>query len=229
MQSVRLVTSKSNLDLANRYMSYKYLTLVDGILDHIPAKSEESIFAFGGGSVIDTAKIMAGDNHCMVVPTTASGACMTSWAVVWQKGKKFSVQTKKPILVELYKFMDIKLPKKVLESTYFDCLAHIIDSRSSKKSTDESLNYCDIAAFFIRKWRKTKNISDLIEAGNFGGRAIEITGTNFYHSISYILTLDYGLDHGQALKEAMLMRPKYNWNKIIKKAQKYDKFFEVGV
>ena len=39
----------------------------------------------------------------------------------------------------------------------------------------------------------------MIRAGHIAGRAIEITGTNLLHSLSYPLTGNYGISHGTAL------------------------------
>lgn len=227
MPSVLLVTSKSNLHNA-RLLRYDDLKIVPSRLTAIPPEQSDYkiVYALGGGGVIDTAKIMAGRKQCVAFPTTASGAGCTSWAVVWKKNKKLSIQTPKPILCQTVKLLKIDLPARVLESTYYDCLAHILDSRASRNRTPESLAYCDIADIFIKKFDKSKNVKELIEAGNYAGHAIEITGTNFLHALSYVLTLDYGLDHGMALKEAILMRPKYDWSKIISKAKWYEKFNE---
>ncbi len=39
----------------------------------------------------------------------------------------------------------------------------------------------------------------MIRAGRLGGKAIEITGTNLLHSLSYPLTGIYEISHGEAL------------------------------
>ena len=39
----------------------------------------------------------------------------------------------------------------------------------------------------------------MINAGHIAGKAIEITGTNLLHSLSYPLTGHYGISHGIAL------------------------------
>ncbi len=227
MRSNLLVTSKSSYELAKKLVRYHTCVIVHHPPENIPKKTTDYVIAVGGGSVIDTAKMMS-DEPIYAIPTTASGAAMTSWAVVWGK-KKTNVKAHRPILLEGYRNFEVNLPADVAEATFYDCLCHILDSRASKKRTRESLAYCDVADEKLKKYQLENNVIDLIEAGNFAGRAIEITGTNFYHALSYVLTLDHGLEHGQALKQALLMSPKYNWSKIIKKAQKYQKFFEVGV
>ena len=47
--------------------------------------------------------------------------------------------------------------------------------------------------------RNKKDNFDLIKAGHIAGNAIEITGTNLLHSLSYPLTGHYGVSHGMAL------------------------------
>ena len=201
----------------------KYITIFD--FDEI---DNNAVLAIGGGAIIDQAKILAYESGrpCYAIPTTASGAACTSWAVVWHKNHRESVPTGKPILLEIYRCMKIKLPSDVLEATLYDCKAHIQDSLCSIKANEESRAYCQIATQYLKRHACFNHIADLIDAGNFAGRAIEITGTNYLHAISYVLTLDYEIPHGQALKIAMTMPKQYNWNKIIKKAQKYPKFHE---
>lgn len=207
---MRYITSPSN---------EKFIDVIKENLD--------GVIAIGGGATIDRAKLIDPERPIYAIPTTASGAAMTSWAVVWEKGKKKSVKTARPILIEAYKYLKITLPDKVVDSTFWDCVGHIKDSRNSRKATRTSLLYCDLAEIYLQTFLKSKNVVDLIEGGNFAGRAIEITGTNFYHAISYVLTLDYGYDHGQAVKEAILMQNlKFNWTDILRKAQKYEKFYE---
>jgi len=224
------VTSKSNLKFA-KYLPFivDYPIMVDEPPRTVWVEDRKAQYwALGGGSVIDTAKMLSGRKPCIAIPTTASGSACTSWAVVWGRDK-MSVSCTKPILLELYRKMDIKLSAKVADETYYDCLCHILDSRKSIKATPLSLSYCQIAEEYLHAWISSRKTHYLIDAGNYAGRAIEITGTNFYHAISYVLTLDYGLSHGEALKEALNMNKKYDWNKIIEKAKKYDKFHEVGV
>ena len=199
----------------------KYISVISKI------SGADGIIAIGGGTTIDHAKLIDPKKPIFAVPTTASGAAMTSWAVVWEKNSKRSVNTARPILIDVYKYLDINLPEDVIDSTFWDCVGHIKDSRNSKHSTKESLLFCDLAEMYLQKFLKTKKTVDLIEGGNFAGRAIEITGTNFYHAISYVLTLEYGYEHGKAVKEAILMQNlKFNWTNILRKAQKYEKFHE---
>lgn len=159
---------------------------------------KDVIIGIGGGSVIDTAKIISKDKRVIAIPTTASGSAMTPYATVWEKNKKISVPTKKPILKN-YEF-PIKLPDKVLQSTIFDALSHAIESLWSKNATSESKKYSKKAIYLLNKnlKRKNKNIKEIITAGNYAGKAIAITKTNVIHATSYPITIKYNIDHGTA-------------------------------
>jgi len=164
-----------------------------------PSKSKvkkDFIIGVGGGSVIDTAKILAGKSKCIAIPTTASGSAMTPFATIWKKNKKNSVITKTPIF-EPYHGV-IRLPYKVAMNTFFDALSHTIEALLSKNATKESTYYAYTALKWIGKYKYTAETIDLIEAGNYAGRAIAITKTNVVHALSYVLTTEYGMNHGAA-------------------------------
>ena len=201
-------------------------------------RNKDVVIGIGGGRVIDKAKILAGNERCIAIPTTASGSCMTSHAVVWGREKK-SVRTKKPI----YRKYDgtIVLPKGVIRSTTLDALSHAVESYWSVKSTDESREYSKSAVDIINN---SDRIEDLIHAGNLAGKAIEITGTNIVHSLSYPLTVNYGVSHGLAcgvflypvlsyfdfnelkLKKIKVPKIKFDEELIIEQAMECDKVNE---
>ena len=88
------------------------------------------------------------------------------------------------------------LPHKMVVETTYDVVSHCLDSLHSKKATEKSIEYCNEA---IELLRNKKNNFDLIKAGHTAGNAIEITGTNLLHSLSYPLTGHYRVSHGMAL------------------------------
>jgi alcohol dehydrogenase class IV len=154
-----------------------------------------TVIGIGGGSVIDTAKIIAMPKRCIAIPTTASGACMTPYATIWGKEKQ-SVTTKVPIVL---KYEDkIELPDKAFFATYMDCWSHILESLASRNKTERSEHYVGEAIKYMTDFVKSRNMDLLIKAGNYAGKAIAITKTNIIHAISYPLTTEYGISHGLA-------------------------------
>ena len=90
------------------------------------------------------------------------------------------------------------LPNNVVKDTTYDVVSHCLDSIHSKNKTKKSLWHCESALKILRDKEFHKN-HNLIRAGHIAGYAIEITGTNLLHSLSYPLTGHYGLSHGTAL------------------------------
>ena len=156
--------------------------------------TEDKVVAVGGGAVIDTAKILS-KNPIECYPTTASGSSATSWSVYWDGSRKHScrrILPREPVFKEEF-YSD--LPDSVLNDTTCDVLSHCLDSLYSVKKTEESAKYCEEALGLIKTYEK----SNIIKAGHIAGKAIEITGTNLLHSLSYPLTGHFGISHGTAL------------------------------
>lgn len=202
MQSTLIVHSKHTKDSA-KLISKKYRDVIflevtqpptEEILDM--KNNKDIVIGIGGGSVIDTAKIISKDKRCVAIPTTAAGASMTPLATIWGK-EKISIPTKKPILK-----MDYNIPKNLpfsaRQSTTFDALSHAIESFWSKNATSKSTIYSKKAIYLINKYLNNNDINTLITAGNLAGQAIAIAKTNIVHAISYLLTIEYGIDHGTA-------------------------------
>lgn len=156
---------------------------------------EDEIIAIGGGAVMDTAKILAANSGIETVlcfPTTAAGAGSTSRAVYWDGTKKCSIKTPKPITMKCHESLR-ELPVEIILNTQCDAYSHALESLWSNKATA------------VSEWLALKALNmmldgcPLVEAGNIAGAAIEITGTNIIHAMSYPLTGHYGIPHGQAI------------------------------
>lgn len=204
MQSALIVHSKHTKNfaqrLARKYKEVLFLEVVKPPTEEVLniKNNKDIVIGVGGGSVIDTAKIISKDKRCIAIPTTAAGASMTPYATVWGRRKKISVPTKKPILKMDYNIPK-NLPYSVRQSTAFDALSHAIESFWSKNATSQSKRYSRKALYLIKKYLKNKNdIGMLINAGNLAGQAIAITKTNVVHAASYTLTTEYGIEHGTA-------------------------------
>jgi len=189
--STLMVCSKSTKKYTKLY-NYDELLIVKEPPNKETLKKKDlyhNVVAIGGGSVIDTAKILS-MNSVIAIPTTYSGASETSHAVYWDNGMKYDIECIKPISVLRKEF--INLPKHIEVATKIDCISHIIESLISKNSTIDSDKYALIAINFIKedKW---------LEASIYAGKAIDITGTNIIHAMSYSLTGVYELPHGVSL------------------------------
>jgi len=152
--------------------------------------TEDDVIAIGGGSVIDTAKILSKE-PIMAVPTTFSGASQTSHAVYWDNKKKFNIKRKKPRLLLKQDYLK-SLSQETLLYSKMDCLSHIMESFISPRATIESNQIVQKAVEEVHK-------GNWLEASILAGDAIEITGTGFVHGFSYPLTAKYGIPHGASL------------------------------
>lgn len=155
--------------------------------------SEDQVIAIGGGSVIDTAKIIS-RNPVIAVPTTFAGASRTSHAVYWDGSKKLNLDTCLPVTVLKPDYLDT-LPEEVYRYSKTDCICHALESLISRKATAESRFYASIALELINK----DGHGDVLTASLLAADAFEITGTNVLHALSYPLTAIYGVPHGKAL------------------------------
>ncbi|MCK4979262.1 MAG: phosphonoacetaldehyde reductase [Candidatus Delongbacteria bacterium] len=135
----------------------------------------DTIIGIGGGSVMDTAKIIATffssendiystitqnrdipmrHNKLILVPTTAgSGSEATHFAVIYDGNDKFSVASEN-ILPE-YVILDPELthtvPEKLTAITAFDAFCQSIESYWSVGATNESIDYATESIMIIKK------------------------------------------------------------------------------
>jgi alcohol dehydrogenase class IV len=181
-------------------------------------KSEaEVVLAIGGGSVIDLAKAVIYSclsnkltvPYFLAVPTTAGpGTEATYFAVVYIKGKKQSWVH--PSLLPQVVILDPELTYSVnAEQTAIsgmDILAQAVESYWSKLATLQSKQN---SAECISLWSKYFILSvknpgpesreNMQWAAHLAGKAINITRTTGPHALSYFLTANYEVPHGQAV------------------------------
>ena len=184
------------------------------------------IVSIGGGSSIDTAKIIKlysvldykkgitkdykyNPVKHLAIPTTAgTGSESTRYSVCYYEGKKQSITHDS--LVPDYVILDpnylLNLPYYQKVSTLMDALCQAIESYWSVNSTDESKEYSKESIKII-----LKNVNKYIEnndlcvsdymlyASNLAGKAINITQTTAAHAMSYKLTSMYNIAHGHAV------------------------------
>lgn len=197
--------------------------------------SIEWIVALGGGSVLDTAKVLSllipsryslrldqvlrnneevhwtNNIPVIAVPTTSgTGAEVTPFATVWDSvtKKKFSLSDEKLYanLVLLDPSLSLTLPKQETLYTALDTISHALESLWNKNKTPISQAYAiealsiatEILPHLINNLHSLPLRKKMQHASLLAGMAISQTRTALAHSISYPLTLHYGVPHGLA-------------------------------
>ncbi|SMC99490.1 Alcohol dehydrogenase, class IV [Desulfocicer vacuolatum DSM 3385] len=190
----------------------------------------DMIIAIGGGSAMDMGKLIAtlsaqphdDFNHIIktcdvtckglplvAIPTTAgTGSEATHFAVVYVKGKKYSLAD--PTMLPDYAIVDADLTANT--SSYqaaasgMDALCQAVESYWSVNATEKSKLYAAEAIKIILPairdavWKKDKKAQQAMALGaNIAGKAINISKTTAPHALSYSITTHYGLPHGHAV------------------------------
>ena len=159
----------------------------------------DAYIAVGGGTVIDTTKLLRGlDGELppfLAVPTTAgTGAEATRFAVYYDQGKKMSADDVRYLPTDqslIPEFTATQTPYQKA-STEFDAYAQAVEALWAVGATDESRGYA-------------RKALDLMAAGEqmlgsyWAGRAIDISRTTAAHALSYYMTATYGIPHGHAV------------------------------
>lgn len=181
------------------------------------ANEQQAIVAIGGGSVMDIGKsivyrcIATGRKTPLLiaVPTTAgSGSEATHFAVVYDQGRKQSWihPDMLPAVVVLDEELTFSLPAFQTAVSGFDVLCQAVESYWNKNASEVSRQY---ATESLQLWQE--HILDVIhqptpfsrkqmlKAAHLAGQAINITRTTGPHALSYYLTSNFGVPHGQAV------------------------------
>ncbi len=217
------------------------------IINDIKNFKPDLILAIGGGAVIDYAKIAnvvdIKDNlekliinysypykkkytNLAVIPTTAgSGAEVTSNAVIYVNGIKYSFESELLLPDNFFLIPEflISAPDKIKASAGFDAIAQAIESLVSKKSNERSVEYATkslkISSKSYISFINNPNLSNATEmsiASNLAGKAISISKTTAPHAVSYPFSSLFNLSHGHAVGlffEKFLMFNYENYNK----------------
>ena len=156
------------------------------ILNNISIRNFDSVIAIGGGSVLDTAKVilaalkskkydlelllaldprknLKNNIPSIFVPTThGTGSEVTMWATIWDmvNKKKYSISHPDlyPDIALLDPKLTISLPFEVSISTISDALSHSFEALWNKNSTNYSTSLAVEAICII-----LKNIENIIE------------------------------------------------------------------
>ena len=233
--------------------NFPELSELKKILVKLRSFKPDLILAIGGGSVIDYAKIAnVTENRkniknlirnysypikkkftkLVVVPTTAgSGAEVTSNAVIYVNGIKYSFENK--LLTPDFFFL---LPELILNASYkikassgFDAIAQATESLLSLNSNKYSINYASKSLkislknfYYFLKSPNKENSKRMLIASNLAGRAINISKTTAPHAISYPFTSLYNVSHGHAVSLFFENIMRFNFDKIEISSTKFD-------
>ena len=159
----------------------------------------------------------------VMIPTTAgTGSEATHFSVVYIDGKKYSLANREFMLPE-YAIVDpqlsLNLPPHLTANTGMDALSQAIESFWSINATKQSQacsrialqllkdNFMDVFMMSKENGRYVRKEGGPLEEGReaiakaayYAGKAINTTFTTAPHAVSYILTYQYGVTHGQAV------------------------------
>lgn len=187
---------------------------VQALLDELDGLNPAAFIAVGGGTAIDTTKLLnfaitqgvqVKDvltlKTCprllsyLAVPTTAgTGAEATRFAVCYDGETKHSIDFPaiRPSHVLLLPELTASLPAYQKLSTNFDAYAQAVESLWAKGATDESKAYAQKALDYM-------TVEDWPRGSYWAGRAIDLSRTTAAHAFSYYLTSHYGIPHGHAV------------------------------
>ncbi len=246
---------KNNNEIKLFYKTSKIPILEEliNIIKEIKTFKPNLILAIGGGSVIDYAKIanlvdIRPDlknliinysypykkkyTKLTVIPTTAgSGAEVTSNAVIYVDGIKYSLESELLIPDNFFLIPEfvISAPNKLKASAGFDAIAQSLESLVSKKSNEQSISYaCQSLKISINSYvsflnnPNIKNATEMSIASNLAGKAINISKTTAPHAISYPFTSLFNINHGHAVSLFFENFFKYNYDYMNKSETNFD-------
>lgn len=168
------------------------------------------------------------DIPIFAIPTTAgTGSEVTPWATVWDLDNeaKYSVDApylypKKAYIIPEY---TISMPKRLTLSTGLDALCQAVEAYWAKATNPVVRELSKVAIRLIVEFLP-KVISDpsniyyrekVCLGSLFSGLAFSITRTTACHSISYPLTMKFGIEHGLACIISLPEVMKKNINAIV--------------
>lgn len=181
------------------------------------AAGSDVLLAIGGGSVIDLAKAII--YRCLennvpapffiAAPTTAgSGTEATQFAVVYREKKKFSLVHPKmlPALVIIDPILTYTLSPLQTAISGMDVLSQAVESYWNIHANPESKDFSKECIglwneYFPEAVKEPNSLSreKMLWASHLAGKAINITRTTGPHALSYFLTANFGVPHGQAV------------------------------
>lgn len=151
------------------------------------------------------------------LPTTHGTASeVTMWGTVWnmKEEKKYSISHPDlyPTVAILDGNLTLSLPMGISITTTMDALSHSFESIWNKKANDTSTDFAISAICSILKNSSALKErpaeldirNNLLRASSVAGLAFSNTTTAAAHSMSYPLTIHYGIPHGIASSISLL-------------------------
>lgn len=206
------------------------------------AKAVSALYEYKNGDILDLIKNkLYFDNSnpipIIAIPTTAgTGSECTKWATIWDFDdcKKYSIDAdflypcESWLIPELTATMD----ENMTLATGLDALAHAMESYWSVPSNRYTRVLARNAISIIHKYlplvlNDLDNLEyrqQMLMGSFFAGLAFSNTRTTACHSISYPLTMMYGINHGFAAAITLFEVLKRNWEFVKEKELFLDSF-----
>mgnify|MGYP000948666271 CR=1 FL=1 len=208
----------STIDLAKATIGLSYLCNKDTISSEVIKKEIITKNYLNYPVVLDF----------IAIPTTAGTSSeVTSWATIWDTARsmKMSVEAKwlAPSTAYIIPELTLRLTDRLTLTTGLDALSHAVESYWSKSSNvitrEFSKNAISIIVEYLpRALKDPRNIEyreRLCLGALLSGMAFGNTKTTACHSISYPLTMRYGIEHGFAVIITLAEVMKRNEAKIV--------------
>lgn len=151
------------------------------------------------------------------IPTTHGTASeVTMWGTIWNMTEKRKYSLAYPKLYPDAAILDgsltLNLPLDLSITTILDALSHCFEAIWNKNANQKSTDYAIEALIIIlqnvellKKSPQDIEIrSKLLKASNLAGLAFSNTKTAAAHSMSYPLTISYGIPHGVACSMSII-------------------------
>lgn len=217
----------SCIDLAKAISALYYLIPNDSL-------SLESV-----RSAIKEKKYLKGDSFIdiIAVPTTSgTGSEVTKWATIWdmEQKEKLSVDCIEcfPKMALIVPEFTVSMPERLTLATGLDALSHAMEAFWAKARTPLSQSLALTAIEYVKEFlpkvlcdgndiavRKGMSLASLL-----AGLAFSITRTTACHSISYPLTMFFGVEHGFATAITLAQVAERNEEIVLEISKIYDIF-----
>ena len=151
------------------------------------------------------------------LPTTHGTASeVTMWGTIWDMDEKKKYSISHPDLYPTVAILDgnltLSLPLDISITTVMDALSHSLEAIWNKNANDTSTNFAITAICTILKNGEALKANPsnltirkkLLNAATTAGLAFSNTTTAAAHSMSYPLTIHYGIPHGIASSISLL-------------------------